>query len=97
MKTTVLPNQSIFDIALQTAGNADAALTIADKNGLDLSTALDPGKELETGVPAKSAAVAMLSAEPSATGITDADDIRYTGIGFMTIEDQSRLTGFWVR
>ena len=52
---------------------------------------------LETGVPAKSAAVAMLSAEPSATGITDADDIRFTGIGFMTIEDQSRLTGFWVR
>lgn len=97
MKTTVLPNQSIFDIALQTAGNADAALSIADQNGIDLSSSLTPGTVLETGVSAKSAAVAKLAIDPPATGITDADDIRFTGIGFMTIEDHSQLSGFWVR
>ena len=95
MKTTVLPNQSIFDIALQTAGNADAALSIADQNGIDLSSSLTPGTVLETGVSAKSATVAKLAIDPPATGLSD--DIRFTGIGFMTIEDNSQLSGFWVR
>lgn len=96
MRTTVLPNQTIFDIALQTQGNADEALTIADINGLALSDTLTPGSKIETGVPAKNAVTAKLAAVPAATAL-DQGSIQFTGIGFMTIEDESRLTGFWVR
>lgn len=96
MKTTVLPNQTLFDIALQTQGNADYALLIADGNALPLSADPEPGTKLETGVTAQNSVTAALAAAPPATALDDGD-IHFTGINFMTIEDESRLTGFWVR
>jgi hypothetical protein len=86
MKTTVLPRQTIFDIALQISGDADTAVDIAFRNNCILSDDPIPGTELETGEPSASkATVQMLQQSPPATSIAD-NDLQFDGINFMQIE-----------
>jgi hypothetical protein len=47
-KTTVIPKQSLLDIAIQRSGSATAALDLARTNDLELTDALTGGQELET-------------------------------------------------
>jgi len=46
MKTTVLSQQSLFDIAIQTSGDASAAFELALKNDISLTDDLTMGQEL---------------------------------------------------
>ena len=46
MKITVLDRQSSFDVAVQTAGSAEAAFDLAMLNGLSVTDELETGLEL---------------------------------------------------
>lgn len=48
---TVHSGQSILDIAVQTAGGAEAAFSLAAANGLSVTDELYAGRELETVPP----------------------------------------------
>lgn len=91
MKATVLQGQSLFDIALQHCGAADAAYDIALLNGLSITDALEVGAQLELP-PAMSVAVmrhyASAGIKP-ATALTKAqeqDTIGGEGVEFWAIE-----------
>ena len=47
MEVPVLNNQSLFDIALQVYGSAEAAFTLALENGLTVTDDLTSGEELQ--------------------------------------------------
>ncbi len=47
MKVTVLDRQSIFDMAVQVMGSAEAAFVLARDNNLSLTDELQAGQELE--------------------------------------------------
>ena len=94
MKTTILPRQTLFDIALLTKGDASAAVEIAGLNGLVLTDDLTAGMVLETGAPQKNTVTNLLSQSPPATFITE--EIRFQGINFMEIEG-SGDNRFWIR
>ncbi|MDR2964043.1 MAG: hypothetical protein LBU90_10495 [Bacteroidales bacterium] len=49
MKYSVLDRQSMFDIALQTAGSAEAAFALARENDLSLTEDLEVGAVLTMG------------------------------------------------
>lgn len=51
MKSKVLENQSLFDIAIQECGSAEAAYDIAKLNGLSVTDELTPGQELNIPTP----------------------------------------------
>lgn len=46
MKITVLQDQNIFDVALQTLGDVAGVFTIAELNGLEITERLQPGQTL---------------------------------------------------
>ena len=46
MKLTVLDRQSLFDVAVQAAGSAEAAFELAMLNGLSVTDELETGQEL---------------------------------------------------
>ena len=94
MNTTVLPRQTLFDIALLTKGDAAAAVDIAINNGLILTDDLAAGQVLETGIPQKNTVTNILNQTPPATSITE--EIKFQGINFMEIEGSGE-DRFWVR
>jgi len=51
MKITVLPYQSIFDVALKLAGDIDAVFELMKQNNIDLSKPLDVGATLILNAP----------------------------------------------
>ena len=94
MNTTILPRQTLFDIALLTKGNARAAVEIAINNGLILTDDLAAGQLIEIGIPQKNTVTNILEQNPPATSITE--EIKFQGINFMEIEGSGE-DRFWVR
>lgn len=94
MNTTVLPRQTLFDIALLTKGDAAAAVDIAIDNGLILTDDLAAGQLIEIGIPQKNTVTNILNQAPPATSITE--EIKFQGINFMQIEGSGE-DRFWVR
>ena len=87
MKLTVLDRQDLFDIAIQTSGNASAAFDLALENDLSLTDNLEVG-EAVTAVETQNKPIAdYYSAKQlkPATGITE-EQARVGGINFMGIE-----------
>jgi hypothetical protein len=84
----VLEGQSVFDIAVQTAGGVEAAFSLALANGVSLTDDLTAGQELATVTPANKP-IAEYYANKNimpATGLT-AEEQQATlgGIGYMGI------------
>ncbi len=94
MKTTILPRQSLLDIALLTKGNAASAVDIAIDNHLILTDDLLAGQVLEIGIPLKNTVTNIINQMPPATSITEV--IKFQGINFMVVEGTSE-DRFWVR
>lgn len=85
MKATVLPYQSLLDVALSATGDAEAAYDMAMLNGITLSAEPEHGTVLEAPAPVKKMVAEYFrhNAQP-ATAITP-DVPLFDGIGFMTI------------
>ena len=91
MKIKTLTNQTIFDLAVQIFGMADAAQVLALENNMSVTDSLVPGQELT--VPAlwqdianrQIAAYYANNALTPATGATG-DSIAAGGINYMGIE-----------
>jgi hypothetical protein len=94
MKATVLPRQTLLDIAILSKGEASAAIDIAIDNNISLTDDLTIGQEIEVGEISKKLAAKILSLEPPATAIDTI--IKYQGINFMEIEGSGE-DRFWVR
>ena len=87
MKTTVLSQQSLFDIAIQTTGDASAAFELAVANGISITDELETGQELtpvNMAVKEITGYYANRRLKP-ATGLTEME-IPIDGIDFMGIE-----------
>ncbi len=90
MKVKVLDRQSLIDIALQTSGGMEAALSLAIKHDIAISEPLAPDAELETVAVTDRLVLNRYEARRvrPATEISPADleAVPYGGIGFMGIE-----------
>ena len=51
MKTTAKDRQTLLDVALQSCGHIETALTLAESNGLSLTDRLEDGQELTVPEP----------------------------------------------
>ena len=87
MTQTVLDRQNIFDLAVQTTGNASTAFDLALLNDLSLTDNLDTGQELVLIDKENKAVADYYDAKQlkPATGITE-EQARIGGINFMGIE-----------
>jgi hypothetical protein len=88
MKITVNDRQTIWDIAVQCCGSADAAFAIARLNSISLSDNLAPGLELQVPGEYNKRNVDYYKRnkiEP-ATGLQPAQN-EMDGIGYWIIED----------
>ena len=92
MTATVQHNQSLLDIALQHCGTLEAAVGIAQLNGLSLTQDLEPGQQLALPAVTDRQTVARFAAakHSPATAITQPDAITAIesgeGIDFWTLE-----------
>jgi hypothetical protein len=96
MKLTVLNRQTIFDIAVQRAGDASAAFALALANDISLTEDLKTGQELiPAGVIAKDITDYYTNRQlKPATGIIEIEEVTpsgeggssFWGIGFWEIE-----------
>ena len=91
MKTNVLSQQSIFDIAIQSLGTAEAAFELALENDIALTKILTTGEPLVLSQASGSKQVAEYYKTKQlkpATGVTDEQfrEILGEGIDFMGIE-----------
>ncbi len=91
MTTLVLNQQSLFDIAVQTAGSAEAAFDLALENDLSLTDNLEVGEPIvEQGNWSNRRVAEYYAAKglKPATAATDEqfNEILGEGIGFMGIE-----------
>lgn len=88
MKILVKNRQTIWDIALQYCGTADAAFAIAKLNGIGLTDVLPPGLELQVPGVYNTRNIAYYESnkiEP-ATALPPVQDAN-EGIGYWIIED----------
>ncbi len=87
MKVTVLDRQSIFDMAVQSSGSAEAAFEVAILNNLSITDDLEAGQELILlQIVNKEIATYYANRQlKPATGITESE-IQPGGIDFMGIE-----------
>ena len=85
MKATVLPYQSLLDVAVSATGDAETAYDMAMQNGIALSAEPEPGTVLEAPAPMKRTVADYFrhNAQP-ATAITDDVPIM-DGISYMAI------------
>ena len=85
MKATVLPYQSLLDVAVSATGDAETAYDIAVLNGMTLSDEPKPGTVLDAPVPAKRMVAEFFrhNAQP-ATAIAD-DVPLMDGISYMAV------------
>jgi hypothetical protein len=88
---TVLNNQSLFDIAVQMFGNAEAAFDLAVENDSAITDELAPGMELKT-VPAANKQIADYYANRGLKPATASKNIIPTGIGFWAIDINFRVS-----
>ncbi len=89
-KLTVLDRQNIFDIAIQVAGNTEAAFELALLNDLSITDNMEVGLELTTVEKTNRPVADYYDAKQlkPATAATDEqfNEITGEGIGFMGIE-----------
>lgn len=72
MKATVLPYQSLIDVAVSATGDAETAYDVAMQNGMTIDAEPEHGTVMETPAPVrKSVAAYYLHHVKPATGITD--------------------------
>jgi hypothetical protein len=85
MKATVLPYQSLLDVAVSATGDAETAYDMAMQNGITLSAEPEHGTILEAPVPVKRNVAEYFrnNAQP-ATAITP-DVAIMDGISYMAI------------
>lgn len=97
MRIEVKERQTLLDIALATAGTVEAAIEIAEANGLSLTDELGDGRELEVPdrvAPGGNTADARVVRRYGAQGVEPATEASaeeraacaYGGIGFMGVE-----------
>lgn len=86
-KTKILSRQSLLDVAMQCLGSADAALTLAERNGLSVSDEVEAGTELDLPDVAdrEMATYYAVNGHIPATGIAD-ESVMRGGINYMGIE-----------
>ena len=85
----VLSGQSLFDLAIQSAGSAEAAISLAIKNDISVTDSLEPGSALAETDDANNRAVAdyfRINNIHPATSVDTGKQI-LIGIGRMTIAE----------
>ena len=90
-KTTVRTNQSTLDICLAERGTIESAFELAMKNGVSITSKLQPGTQLDVdGLPENTQVKDYYKRNKLSPASVEANEL-YTGIDFMRIEDDFKV------
>lgn len=90
-KTTVRTNQSMLDICLAETGTIESAFELAIKNGISLTSKLQPGTQLDVdGLPENTQVKEYYKRNKLSPASVEANQL-YTGIGYMKIGDDFKV------